>query len=1255
MKHTIYKLVGIIVFNIITISVSGQIPSNGLLHRFTFNSTWWNTTGTNALAPVNPIFGTDRTGNANAALVIERDINTTASTMISNLPVGASPRTVAMWIKPTDIWPGGDTPFVYGNQANNQSYGLSYKTNELNNFGYSNDLIYTHTNLIQINQWYHIATTYDGTTAKIYLNGVEVASQAKTWNTTGTTFYLGRFFGGGNSFAGSVDELLIYDRALTSEEVEDVFCPAEIIPTFHNLASICEGGTFPAFQTTSLNGFTGTWSPAPNNMSTTTYTFTPGAGQHCATTATMTVTVHPSLVPPIVTTPIENLTICPGQTVTLTASGTGTIEWFNVPIGGTAIHTGSTYTTPVLTNTTTYYIKQHTTGEPTYGCHSERTPVTVTIEPLAIPALTSSVGDLSICSGSVATLMASGTGTIQWLNVIGNVLGTGNTFTTPVLTENASYRIRQYTGDPTTGCYSGQSPLITVEVNQLVTPGFVQVAPICSGAPLSLPTTSQNNVSGTWSPVADNTSTTTYTFIPDAGECVTGIQVTMTVTVNQPITPVFNQIAPVCSGATLSLPTTSTNGISGTWSPVINMTETTSYTFTPHSGCVTTTTMTVEVNSPTIMPIFDPVAPICHGETVTLPTTSVNGITGTWLPAFNNTETTTYTFTPNSGQCGVTATMTVEVNPPTITPTFNQAPSICPFGPMDPLPTTSINGITGTWSPHLNNIQTTTYTFTPHAGQCAHTTTMTIIIGPLEPPVNTTPPENLSVCVGTTTTITLSGAGTIQWFNSLSSPTPLYTGHNYSLTLYNDATYYVRRYIGSCYSERIPVTVTVRPNVSPTFTQVPNICPGAVLEPLPTTSNNGISGTWSPPMNNTQSTTYTFTPNAGQCATGSVMAYIGVNNPDTEPLFDPIPMICAGASNPLYSTSNNGITGTWSPAWDSSTGGVYTFTPDAGSCGTTTQLYVGVNTSQTSPSLPENTTPPADLVVCAGTATTLSVSGMGTVQWFNSPSNPTVLHTGHNYVTPPLYNNTTYYVRQYTGVPMSGCYTARIPITVTVTAIGSIPAFTQISPICPGEIVIFSTTSNNGISGTWSPGLNNTETTTYTFTPNTGHCGIIEATMTIEVVEIDETVSLTGNILTANQNGASYQWLDCNNGNFPVGGETGQTFAPSVNGSYAVQVTKNGCSEISDCINMNVVGMNETLVKNVFIYPNPASYMVTVENIPLESTITVFDITGKAVYTTVATTESIQVKTDTLTNGLYHIQIGNSVFGLVIKKLIISK
>ena len=76
----------------------------------------------------------------------------------------------------------------------------------------------------------------------------------------------------------------------------------------------------------------------------------------------------------------------------------------------------------------------------------------------------------------------------------------------------------------------------------------------------------------------------------------------MTVDVNAVVTPTFDQLGPYCAGSAAdALPTTSTNAITGTWSPSVISTATpgsTVYTFTPDGGaCVTTATMTVDVNA----------------------------------------------------------------------------------------------------------------------------------------------------------------------------------------------------------------------------------------------------------------------------------------------------------------------------------------------------------------------------------------------------------------------------------------------------------------------------------------------------------------------------------------------------------------------------------------------------------------------------------------------------------------------------------
>ena len=76
------------------------------------------------------------------------------------------------------------------------------------------------------------------------------------------------------------------------------------------------------------------------------------------------------------------------------------------------------------------------------------------------------------------------------------------------------------------------------------------------------------------------------------------------------------------------------------------------------------TTIYSKENTLLVIPIFNQVAPICQGANLEpLPNVSLDGITGSWSPQVNNTETTTYTFTPNNGQEATSVTMTIVVLP----------------------------------------------------------------------------------------------------------------------------------------------------------------------------------------------------------------------------------------------------------------------------------------------------------------------------------------------------------------------------------------------------------------------------------------------------------------------------------------------------------------------------------------------------------------------------------------------------------------
>ncbi|MFZ1528948.1 MAG: hypothetical protein WAT19_09360, partial [Ferruginibacter sp.] len=375
-----------------------------------------------------------------------------------------------------------------------------------------------------------------------------------------------------------------------------------------------------------------------------TYTITVRDASGCM--ATRTVLLSNINGPQTLTAVIINAA-CGLNNGTITATASGGVGALQYSINGTTYQPGNIFNA-VGAGTYTLYVRD--------GNSCIRTlPVTVLNLPGPTLTATSSPASCGLNDGTITAEATGGTGALQYSINGGTTYQASNIFT-GLAAGPYTIIVRD-----ARGC----SATVSVTVNtagSAVAPTFTAVAPICSGQSLTaLPTTSNNGITGTWSPALSNTATTTYTFTPTAGQCAT--TTTLTITVNSNVTPTFTAVAPICSGQTLTaLPTTSNNGITGTWSPALSNTATTTYTFTPTAGqCATTTVLTITVN-PNVTPIFTAVPAICSGQTLTaLPTTSNNGITGTWTPALNNTATTTYTFTPTAGQCATTTTLTITV------------------------------------------------------------------------------------------------------------------------------------------------------------------------------------------------------------------------------------------------------------------------------------------------------------------------------------------------------------------------------------------------------------------------------------------------------------------------------------------------------------------------------------------------------------------------------------------------------------------
>jgi hypothetical protein len=501
-----------------------------------------------------------------------------------------------------------------------------------------------------------------------------------------------------------------------------------------------------------------------NNLLTTRYTFTPTAGQ-CANRTTLTVTVYPVTPAP---TGSSVQTVCTGATLADLVFTGSIIKWYATATGGASLAT-----TTLLVEGSTYFASQTVNG-----CESPtRSAKTVSIMNSEIIA-----NATTVCAGIPVLLSVSDNVRIPvpiqnpiYSGFIQSDYTVGATTITNMSTSYAVPGMMVY-GDATQKFGSVEasmrlvlttSPNPSAGIAMAVTPNTYNDAQLYNGPGsyflsvannrLSLFKGTGNVPSGYFPPVelAGSTIsslvlTTTSVYKlkmeikPNAHiYCYLNDVLYLDYTIVGGVVP-SGKFALIASNAQFQY-----TGISSYYTPdnylwstgattatiAPTPTQTTTYWVDIITNAVTCRKFKTITVTPSVVPTFAAVAPIVLGTTLTaLPTTSNNGITGTWSPALKNTATTTYTFTPTVGQCASPTTLTITVNPILI-PLFNPVTPICAESKIAALPTTSINGIVGTWSPKINNMETTQYLFSPREGQGATKTTMTIEVQKTQAPI----------------------------------------------------------------------------------------------------------------------------------------------------------------------------------------------------------------------------------------------------------------------------------------------------------------------------------------------------------------------------------------------------------------------------------------------------------------------------------------------------------------------------------------
>jgi hypothetical protein len=280
-----------------------------------------------------------------------------------------------------------------------------------------------------------------------------------------------------------------------------------------------------------------------------------------------------------------------------------------------------------------------------------------------------------------------------------------------------------------------------------------------------------------------------------------------------------------------------------------------------------------------------------------------------------------------------------------------------------------------------------------------------------------------------------------------------------------------------------------------------------------------------------------------------------------------------------------------------------------------------------------------DQNACTGVNTTLVATGSGSVVWNNGVLNNVPFATIGGVST---------YVAIATGA--NGC-TNTDTVIVTGLALPQVNAG-QDQTICSGEFVTL--TATGAITYTWNNNIIDgvpfapASTTSYTVTGigQNGCSNQDNVTINVNAIPNANAISTDPVTIVASPAGMSYQWYNCATNQNIIGADNDSLVA-TANGSYAVIVTNaNGCSDTSNCIVVDQVGLFFPSSAVISLYPNPTDGMVTLELPAQEGAVAmIYDAQGKLIFTSNNAKNGEEFDLSKLTTGVYtfKIQLNNLI------------
>ncbi len=269
--------------------------------------------------------------------------------------------------------------------------------------------------------------------------------------------------------------------------------------------------------------------------------------------------------------------------------------------------------------------------------------------------------------------------------------------------------------------------------------------------------------------------------------------------------------------------------------------------------------------------------------------------------------------------------------------------------------------------------------------------------------------------------------------------------------------------------------------------------------------------------------------------------------------------------------------------------------------------------------------------LCAGTSLNMTASNGNLYQW----SGPNNFSSTNSSVAINNINTNQGGIYQV-AITDSICGTAVKQAKVIVSPTYSLNISKS---ICTGDSFLFNTIYYKN-PGSYTANLFTTQS-----------CDSI-VTLLLSVDTINASFTETNDTLIANNIlGATYQWINCTNGNTIIQGATNRTFAPSVSDVYAVIISKYNCKDTSACLNITV-GLSKLYLSKdkISVYPNPSKNGVFNLKLPKDAIIEISDALGKRV--SIKNTDKQILDLSHCENGVYFANIKSNKVNQIIKLVI---